>query len=61
MLTREDLLRPRFKQKKVTLESLGGEVFVRQLSGLERVEYEQFTAEDDSPTEGLKAIGAGAG
>ena len=38
LLTRQDLLKPRYKLQRVTLGSLGGDVFVRQLSGLERVE-----------------------
>ena len=57
-LTRDALLTPRFKKKQVLLHSFGGEVFVRQLSGMERVDYERAIASDTKAGvgEGTKAI-----
>ena len=57
-LTREALLKPRFRKKSVKLANIDGEVYVRQLSGMERVEYERSVAADaaEADTEAAKAI-----
>ena len=56
-LNRDTLLTPRFKKEKVELESLGGIVYVRQLSGMERVQYERaVSAEKDSDSQAEMAV-----
>lgn len=56
-LTREDLLRPRFRKERVELDSIGGYAFVRQLSGLERVQFERNTSQvDPDETDAMRAV-----
>lgn len=56
-LNRDALLTRRFKKQKVEIESLNGVVYVRQLSGMERVEYERaISAERDQLSSSESAI-----